>query len=114
MKTQEKESGYQGWTNYETWCVKLWIDNEEASYDYWRAETKNVMDRCEDKYPNQYWDLAENRRFMLADILKNTIDEEAPLSSGMYADLMGAALSEVNWNEIAQAMIDDEIENRKG
>ena len=27
---------YNGWHNYETWLVKLWIDNEEGSYNYWR------------------------------------------------------------------------------
>jgi len=36
---------YNGWTNYETWLVKLWIDNEQGSQDYWieRAE-QNVKD----------------------------------------------------------------------
>ena len=23
---------YNGWTNYETWAVALWIDNEQATY----------------------------------------------------------------------------------
>lgn len=23
---------YNGWTNYQTWNVPLWIDNEEATY----------------------------------------------------------------------------------
>ena len=27
---------YQGWTNYETWAVNLWLDNEEGVHDYWR------------------------------------------------------------------------------
>jgi len=26
MTTKE----YNGWTNYETWLVKLWIDNDEG------------------------------------------------------------------------------------
>ena len=26
--------GYNGWKNYETWCVALWIGNDEGSYNY--------------------------------------------------------------------------------
>ena len=25
---------YNGWTNYETWNVALWMDNDETSYQY--------------------------------------------------------------------------------
>ncbi len=25
---------YQGWTNYETWNVVLWIENDESIYNY--------------------------------------------------------------------------------
>ena len=26
-------SEYQGWTNYETWNVALWIDNDQGVYE---------------------------------------------------------------------------------
>jgi hypothetical protein len=26
---------YNGWTNYETWAVSLWLGNEESSYRHW-------------------------------------------------------------------------------
>jgi len=26
---------YNGWTNYETWDVALWLGDEEPSYRYW-------------------------------------------------------------------------------
>jgi hypothetical protein len=25
---------YNGWTNYETWNMNLWVQNEEGSYNY--------------------------------------------------------------------------------
>jgi hypothetical protein len=27
----EKDTTYNGWANYETWAVALWIDNEEGT-----------------------------------------------------------------------------------
>ena len=31
---------YQGWTNYETWAVSLWINQDEAMYRYLRLIAK--------------------------------------------------------------------------
>ena len=36
----EKEKTYNGFTNYETWAVSLWLGNEYASYQYWREKLK--------------------------------------------------------------------------
>lgn len=93
-------SDYQGWKNYETWCVKLWIDNEQSDYEYWREETRSLW-TCNDGD-------ADVTRYQLADALKTSFDDAAPELRGMWADLLSAALSEVDWGEIAQAMIDDE------
>src|SRR4051794_430341 len=35
---------YNGWTNYETWLVALWADNDEASYHY------------QQRLAQQFWD----------------------------------------------------------
>ena len=31
-----KAMSYNGWTNYETWNVALWMDKDETSYQYAR------------------------------------------------------------------------------
>ena len=43
----------------------------------------------------------------LASSLSDEFSENTPTFSGCYADLLNAALGEVNWYEIASAMIDN-------
>ena len=36
----DTEKGYQGWTNYETWAVNLWLGNEQGSHEYWQEQAR--------------------------------------------------------------------------
>lgn len=92
---------YNGWKNYETWNVALWIDNDQGSYSQ----------RCEmaqDAWDNADGDEDEAKR-KLADALKDWIEEMNPLASeaSMFSDLMNAALGEVDWYEIAENFLED-------
>ena len=98
---------YNGWTNYETWNVKLWMDNDESTYHYWQEQTDELWKRAQE---NQAWPGStrkESAAIQLADALKSKCEENQPEVSGMYADLLGAALSEVNWLEIAENMLEE-------
>lgn len=95
---------YNGWTNYETWCVNLWIGNEEPSYLHWREVATEIWD-ARDEHPD-YWTESEYARFTLADALQEWAEESAPdLGASMWTDLLTAALSEVRWSEIANSML---------
>jgi hypothetical protein len=87
---------YNGWTNYETWCVNLWLDNEEPLQRYWAAIAALWLNQ----EPN-----ARLAAYELARQLAEEVIDWKPEVTGMWADLLGAALSEVNWNEIAGYMI---------
>lgn len=106
-------SDYNGWTNYETWAVKLWMDNDRGSYEYWKETAEACWAEAEDKSPNQFMTKAENARLLLSDRLKDEHDSgsEHPVFAAaegtVYADLLNAALSEVNWHEIAESLLAD-------
>ncbi len=39
----DKTMSYNGWANYETWNVALWMDNDETSYEFARS-SKNFSE----------------------------------------------------------------------
>lgn len=100
------EKRYNGWTNYETWAVKLWMDNKEGSYRYCGGLAQDAYDNAE---TDSTFSRKERAALDLADTLKAEYEEANPLGSdaSVWADLLGAALSEVNWMEIASALLDD-------
>lgn len=107
---------YNGWTNYETWCVNLWIDSEESSQTYWNEQADFlVSDAGQQAHKPRYvgsFTPTEVATFALAEQLKDEHSErfmdasEEKLANTVFADLMNAALSEVNWQEIAKHLID--------
>jgi len=109
--TTTTDKTYNGWTNYETWNVKLWIDNDEGSYNYWRETTKEVVDDATGASIDDELDM-DSAKYRLSSMIKDFVEENNPLADNadMYTDLLGAAISEVNWYEIAESMIEDYLE----
>jgi hypothetical protein len=112
MSTDTK---YNGWTNYETWNVALWLGNDEGSDRYWREVAQECYDDAGDT-PSanarltgvEPFNRKERASHALSRRLKDEVEELAPeLGASMWADLLGAALSEVNWHEIAEHMVED-------
>lgn len=86
---------YNGWNNYETWAVALWIDNEYSSYLHRCKLVEQVKEEHEEK---------DEQECCLASSLKDWIEEQNPLteSASLFTDLLNSALSEVDWQEIAE------------
>ncbi len=95
MVTATEARTYEGWTNYETWVVKLWMGNEEPSYRYWQHEARHAKDA-----------------YALMSAIKDAHEEAMPdLGASVFSDLLGAAMSEVNWYEIAESLFTEAHED---
>lgn len=102
---------YNGWTNYETWCVNRWLHNDQGSDNYWRAiavECWVDSANC-DRVERGVWTRELSAIYHLSGRIENNIHEAIPsdLSSTMLGDLLGASLSKVCWCEIAAHYIED-------
>jgi hypothetical protein len=107
------EQGYNGWSNYETWCVNLWLSNDEGLYRETLERTRDAMDAAEaEQIEHPYWSEEQCLRFGVAAALKLWVcDELAPdLGATFAADLLNSALASVDWHEIADAWIESVVE----
>ena len=106
----QNEQRYNGWTNYETWVTALWLDNDEATQEYWQE----IARECREEAPmasavtDGIWTIDEAARFTLADRAKEEISDGMPtMEASLYTDLLTAALQEVNWHEIAEHWLEN-------
>lgn len=97
MATAKKQT-HEGFANYETWCINLWINNEEPAYRHWKAAARRA------KIGNSKREAVNE----LAELLRREIPDNAPdLGASCWSDLLSAALSEVNWHEIAEDLLSE-------
>jgi len=75
----EREEGYQGWKNRETWTVHLWLTSDRDRY-------YSFLDKD-----------ADSIRSMIEDLTLSDI-------SGLPRELIRVALNRVDWDEIAESM----------
>jgi hypothetical protein len=96
---------YEGWSNYETWTVSLWMKSTKASFDHWRqhaARQREAAPTCEEVIQGT-WTMEEAAQFRLAEQIKAEITDRFPLTTpAVHNDLPSVALGEVNWHEIAE------------
>lgn len=107
----DTDGKYNGWTNYETWAVKLWLDNEEPIYRFWQKNADRAWADSgdDDNVERGLWTREQAAVYALAKILKEAHENDTPtaVNGTVYADLLQAALDSVNWDEIAASLIED-------
>jgi hypothetical protein len=105
-----EDKTYNGWANYETWCVNLWLENDEGNYS-------TVLDKVDEITSNEEND--DDAAYELSVWVRSFVEELAEATvPGLFdggsfvLDLYQAAISEVNWGEITDAWLQTWKENQ--
>lgn len=86
---------YNGWTNYETWLAKLWMDN-----DYYVYKDMQAIGEMYKKTGESIFDFSK--------YIKNTMEESMPdLRASLFSDLLNASFSQIDFYEIAENIYSD-------
>lgn len=95
---------YNGWSNYETWNLALWLGNDQGSEEMWNERAAECY---RDATASQSFSRREQATLDLSKELEADTEENAPRVEGFYADVLNAAISEVNWYEVAEHYINE-------
>ena len=90
---------YNGWTNYETWCLNSWIDNDR---EWYRAVNDKAIELVNGGYTKDQE--IEMLRSFIIDLVQ---DEEPKIEVNFYSDVLNASIREVNFWEISTNIINE-------
>ena len=90
---------YNGWTNYETWCLNSWIDNDR---EWYRAVNDEAIELVNGGYTKDQE--IEMLRSFIIDLVQ---DEEPKIEVNFYSDVLNASIREVNFWEISTNIINE-------
>ena len=97
-----KTETYNGYSNYETWNLKWWIDKDHSLYEEYRFQAREILDSNQDRAAAVC---------ALRDLIEeNTADAAPDLAPSFYSDILAAGIGRVDFYEIAETIIDEVAE----
>jgi len=103
---------YNGWSNYETWNFKLWLDNDETVHNYIIDEIKKIKAIG---YDAEAYEVSNFLRSYIDDNMPNlnvSTRSQSKYGSmcdkqGFYLDILNTALRCINTYEVAESYLED-------
>lgn len=91
------DTKYNGWTNWETWNANLWIDNDWRMSESFALQAGDLLSSYE---PDEAIERLSGR-------IEEYFRQQMPETNGFFDDVIGMAMREVNWREIAKHYIQE-------
>jgi hypothetical protein len=103
---------YNGWSNYETWNFKLWLDNDQDVHNYIIDEIKKIKAIG---YDAEAYEVSNFLRSYIDDNMPNlnvSTRSQSKYGSmcdkqGFYLDILNTGLRDINTYEIAESYLED-------
>lgn len=83
---------YHGWTNRETWCVALWLNNDEVLQE-------SAQSACNTD-GEMLWEAAETLEHYIDDLIED--ESDVSRRNGFARDLINCALVRCDFRAIAE------------
>ena len=103
MKPKNTSESYNGWSNYDTWNFKLWLDNEQKTQEM-------VFNTCKYAY-KCFLKKSEVIHYIQKFLEEYAVNNTPELENGFYSDVLNASIRSVNYYQIADAYFYDYLEN---
>ena len=89
----------------------MWLSGDEQTYGTCKLHASVCREQAPvcDHVSDGIWSLEQATRFLLADRLKMYVEDGSPLTdtANLYSDLLDAAISEIDWHDIADAFLEE-------
>jgi hypothetical protein len=103
---------YNGWSNYETWNFKLWLDNDQDVHNYIIDEIKKIKAIG---YDAEAYEVSNFLRSYIDDNMPNlnvstkgqSVHGSMSDKNGFYQDILNTALRDINTHEIAESYLEE-------
>ena len=105
---------YNGWTNYETWVINLWNDNEQGIYEHLVEELKEMAQRAKENDEYSADDLTYELSQYMASYceevwLSEFYSENFNRSKGPIADFVTSSWKMIDWYTISKHLVADNL-----
>jgi hypothetical protein len=110
-------STYEGWANFETWCVNDRMTTDPENGRYWRAVARWHASEAKARHPGRETcrEARQDATLHLSREISRGLYEDHPLPYiDVYGDLLSAALDNVDYAAIAEGLLREFFEEGDG